>query len=112
MFVLAESSHQVTIENLLLESPAHPHSAMRFTPTGSNIVIKGCDFENLDSAIVDTGSPTGLLAYNNISGPLRFRISRTSKARIRHFSATSPATRPSSTISASTAVESWRMAMI
>ena len=33
-------------------------------------MIKGCDFENLDSAIVDTGSPTGLLAYNNISGPL------------------------------------------
>ena len=70
MFVLGGSSHQITIENLLLESSGKSPFGDAIHADGSNIMIKGCDFENLDSAIVDTGSPTGLMAYNNISGPL------------------------------------------
>jgi PKD domain-containing protein len=71
MFVLSNSSHQVSIENLLLESNGAQPFGDAIHAGGSNVVIKGCDFENLDSAIVDSGSPAGLVAYNNYAGPLR-----------------------------------------
>ena len=70
MFLFSNSSNQITVENLVLYGKGRAHGeAIR--PDGTNITIKGCDFENLDSAIMESGAPTGLLVYNNFSGPTR-----------------------------------------
>jgi PKD repeat protein len=71
MFGMTDASHQITIENLLLESNGANAYGDAIHAAGSNIVISGCDFENLDSAIIDSGSPQGVLAYNNSAGTLR-----------------------------------------
>ncbi len=71
MFGFSDKSHQVTIENLLLESNGKDPYGDAIHTGGSNIVIKGVDFENLDSAIVDAGAATGVMAYNNYAGPMR-----------------------------------------
>ena len=71
MFGMTGASHQITIENLLLEGSGSAAFGDAIHAGGTNIVIKGVDFENLDSAIVDASSPAGLLAYNNVAGTLR-----------------------------------------
>jgi hypothetical protein len=70
MFLFSNSSRQITIENLYLYAKGSAHGE-GIRPDGTNITIKGIDFENLDSAIMASGAPTGLLAYNNVAGPTR-----------------------------------------
>jgi hypothetical protein len=71
IFVLTGASHQVTIENLTLKAMGTSMFGYGIVAGGSNIIIKGLTFANLDSAIMDTNSPVGLLAMNNYAGVLK-----------------------------------------
>jgi hypothetical protein len=71
MFVLTKASHQVRIENLALSAAGKSPFGDAIHTGGSNIVIHHCGFANLDSAMVGTNAPTGVLAYDNRAETLR-----------------------------------------
>ena len=66
------NSNQVTVENLVFDSPgavrgnAAPNiGADGIYPRGVNITVRGCEFLNLDDAINANGDPRGLLVQDN-----------------------------------------------
>jgi hypothetical protein len=59
MFQMTGSSHQITIENLLIEGDGKDLNGQAIHADGSNIVVKGVNFRNLDSAIMPNGTTSG-----------------------------------------------------
>ena len=67
-----DQSNQVTVENLVFDSPGAPRGsaapnigADAIYPRGVNITIRGNEFRNLDDAINANGDPRGLLVQDN-----------------------------------------------
>ena len=69
-FSLSGKSKQVTIENLKIDASS-AYTGYGIVAGGSDITINSVDFEQLDSAIMATDKPTGLLAQSNYASTLR-----------------------------------------
>src|SRR5205823_6744357 len=67
-FLMNARSHQILIENVLIESP-NRIAGEAIRSSGTNIAIRNCRFSNMNSAIMNNLAPAGLLAYGNVSGP-------------------------------------------
>jgi PKD repeat protein len=74
-FYVSGNSNGVTIENLTIQSPygvtsngqAPKVSIIGVYVGGKNIVVRGCQFINIDDAINENGNPTGVLIQDNSS---------------------------------------------
>ena len=71
MIQTTSAARNTVIRDIELTAAGSSKIGIGVQPAGQNIVIRNCDFENLDDAMNCNLSPVGVLAMDNTAGPLR-----------------------------------------
>ena len=65
------ASNNTVVRDLTLDAAGSSKIGVGVQPDGTNIVIRNCNFQNLDDAINGNFGPVGLLALDNTAGVLK-----------------------------------------
>jgi hypothetical protein len=71
LIVTTATADNTIINGLQFQASASARIAIAIQPAGTNLVVRKCNFQNLDDAFNCNLSPTGLMALDNISGVLK-----------------------------------------
>ena len=65
------ASNNTVVRDLTLDAAGSSRIGVGVQPDGTNIVIRNCNFQNLDDAILGNLAPVGVMAMDNTAGVLK-----------------------------------------